>query len=612
MALVADSVLRALDTDGDSIKVFDDGAGNLIQAAALVDENAAQTGTAANPLRASDTATQAALGLLLTELQAKTEPADTQQVSAASLPLPAGASTEATLASILAKLIAAPATEAKQDTGNGSLATLAGKDFATQTTLAAVLAKIIAAPATEAKQDTGNGSLATIAGKDFATQTTLAALLAELQAKADLTETQPVSLVSVPSHNVTNIGTFPVQAAQSGVWSVSDNYAQLGTDAGGRKRTSNLTTLGDYKTLGFDRTLMWENAGTGTGTWGSNLYTMSVTSGQWRIRQSRFFHAYFSGKSQPIEMTCDNFHTEANLVKRFGYFSSNAVSPYDSSYDGFWLENDGTTIRLKAANAGTLTLNKTIDQWSGYANLGEYQNAATWQNFTVVLFDFLWLGGAVLRLWVRTASGFVLAHVFNYPGTAQGTFILSPCQPIRYEMRSTTGSGTFRPICAQVATEGSIDESGMSRSVRTPHTGVAMASIGTTYPILALRKNSLYRDVPIQIVDQQVFVTTTADQLVWELQINPTLSAGLTYADVTGTAAQAAVGNGTITVTSPGTVIMSGSLAQNTLVTNGTLNKNYLAWLAQSLSNTMDQVVLCGTPITTSITGLAHMAFKEY
>lgn len=36
--------------------------------------------------------------------------------------------------------------------------------------------------------------LTTLNGKDFATQTTLAALLAELQAKADLTETQPVNI----------------------------------------------------------------------------------------------------------------------------------------------------------------------------------------------------------------------------------------------------------------------------------------------------------------------------------------------------------------------------------------------------------------------------------
>lgn len=63
--------------------------------------------------------------------------------------------TQVTLAAILAKIIAAPATEAKQDVLNA-------KDFATQATLAAVLAKIIAAPATEAKQDAGNASLASI------------------------------------------------------------------------------------------------------------------------------------------------------------------------------------------------------------------------------------------------------------------------------------------------------------------------------------------------------------------------------------------------------------------------------------------------------------------
>lgn len=104
-----------------------------------------------------------------------------------------GVATETTLSavggvlvSILAKLIAAPATEAKQDT-------LIGKDFATQTTLAAMLAKLIAAPATEAKQDT-------LIAKDFATQTTLAAVLAKIiaapatEAKQDAANTAVSSI----------------------------------------------------------------------------------------------------------------------------------------------------------------------------------------------------------------------------------------------------------------------------------------------------------------------------------------------------------------------------------------------------------------------------------
>lgn len=74
-----------------------------------------------------------------------TTPSDTQPISAASLPLPSGAATEA-----------------------GNLATIAAKDFATQTTLALIKAKTdnldVASStlATAANQTTGNSSLASI------------------------------------------------------------------------------------------------------------------------------------------------------------------------------------------------------------------------------------------------------------------------------------------------------------------------------------------------------------------------------------------------------------------------------------------------------------------
>jgi hypothetical protein len=96
--------------------------------------------------------------------------------------------TQTTLSQILAKIIAAPATEAKQDT-------IIGHVDGVESALASILAKIIAAPATEAKQDTliGHvdgieGALTTLNGKDFATQTTLATLLtkAGFDAKADI------------------------------------------------------------------------------------------------------------------------------------------------------------------------------------------------------------------------------------------------------------------------------------------------------------------------------------------------------------------------------------------------------------------------------------------
>lgn len=93
----------------------------------------------------------------------------------------AGAATDGTLRVVQASdspLAAGAATEAKQDTGNTTLASILAKIIAapaTEATAAAILAKIIAAPATEAKQDTGNTSLASLDTKLPAKGTALVA-----------------------------------------------------------------------------------------------------------------------------------------------------------------------------------------------------------------------------------------------------------------------------------------------------------------------------------------------------------------------------------------------------------------------------------------------------
>jgi hypothetical protein len=102
----------------------------------------------------------------------------TQPVSAASLPLPTGASTSAL-----------------QTAGNASLSSI-------DTKLTAPLS--VTGPLTDTQlratpvpvSGTVTANLGTIAG--VATETTLSSLLTELQLKADLTETQPVSAASLP------------------------------------------------------------------------------------------------------------------------------------------------------------------------------------------------------------------------------------------------------------------------------------------------------------------------------------------------------------------------------------------------------------------------------
>lgn len=410
--------------------------------------------------------------------------------------------------------------------------------------------------------------------------------------------------------------TNALQVKLSGTNYVDINPGSISMDASGRTRVSQLTTLHDGKILNGDNVLIWSNKGTGTGTYANNKYNMSVTSGQYFIKQSKRFSPYSAGKSQFIECTFDNFQIEANTTKRVGYFSSGTASTYNDNYDGIFLENDGTTYRLRAYRNGTSTLNIPWTSWDNYNLISTYN----WSNFTVVAFDFLWLGGAVLRFFIKTVDGFILAHTFNYSGTTTDVFIASPNQPIRYELRSTTGTGSLRYICSQVSTEGSINESGYNLAVvsgsQTSYSNI-VATIGTTYPVLGIRKKAGFRDNSVKFTGISINVQSNADVLLWSVQLNPTLSSALTYVTVPNSLGveygdNAAVNTITNTVTTPGRIIANGVASVSDNINVSLFETDFLSYLGCDLDNIMDTIVLCVTPITAGITLTTTISMKEY
>lgn len=385
-------------------------------------------------------------------------------------------------------------------------------------------------------------------------------------------------------------------------------------DASNRLRVGNLTTLFDGKMLNAYDPLLWETVGTGLSSFEVNKLSLSaVSNGQYMVMKSKRYFPYFSGKSQQVEMTFDRFHTQANINKRFGYFSSLSASPYDTNYDGFFIEDDGVTKRLKVFHQGTETINVPMSAWDNYTLVQNYD----WSKFTVTVFDFLWLGGAILRFFVRVPSGIQLIHTVHYPGTSEDVMMESPNQPLRYEVRSTGGAGEFRPICSQCATEGSTTESGKNRSVNTGQTGLTLATNTLTYPLLGLRLASWQRDKSVKVIGLQAF-TNSADQMIVSLVLNPTITLNgdtITWAnsDTTSAAEYGFVTTGPAvdaTVTG-GTRIISFAASQNAVIPPNILSEDYLSTLGINIDNVSDQLWICASPITTTITTFAMLNFKE-
>lgn len=383
------------------------------------------------------------------------------------------------------------------------------------------------------------------------------------------------------------------------------NTSNFSYDSSGRLRVSELTTLFDGKTIGADDTQLWGIAGTGTNTFSNNTNVMSVTANQFLIRSSNFYLPYFSGKAQTVEMTFQNFQLQTNVIKRVGYFTSNAVSPFDLEKDGFWLESNGVTnkVTLEIANFGTSILSTELTEFEGYELTTNYD----WSKFTVVSFDYLWLGGANFRFFININGEFILSKTLVYAGAFSGTIFKSPNLTPRYEIRSNGGVGTMTAICSQVATEGSSDEGGKCLGIYNP-TAINCNALNTIYALKSWKLNPTYRDTVVEMVDVGIIRQATSDTGILLLIKNPTLSAPISYVN------NSRIQEGTATnqTCTAGTGRILHAIQVSEAGASHVLSESFLSYGTINISNVADEFVLAFLPATTNQSLHGCINLKEY
>jgi len=382
-------------------------------------------------------------------------------------------------------------------------------------------------------------------------------------------------------------------------------------DAFGRLRVSETTSLLELK---YDQDKLPNQvdevvSGSASSTLDSTnaCVIMSVSNtGGYVIRQSKERAIYQPGKSQLCDFSFSDFELSSNVIKRVGYFSSTTAATYDSQFDGFFLESNGVNnkISFQIWKTGTLILSAATDTWDS-SQIDP--STINWSKTNLMVVDFQWLGVGRVRFGMNLSGGTYIFKTNSGTNNLDDVYMTSPDQPIRYEIRSSGGTGSFHQICSAVNDEGTRNTIKRTGSV-SQTTVTTLATSGTKYPLIGIRPSPTYDQVTLQLTNTQI-LNTSNDNFLVTVEINPTISSGMTYSSGNTAEWEYSLGDGGQTVTSDGVIIAgfigeAGTSALTTIELTETEIKP-----GKKIDGTVDQLWVCITPLGANATFLGSTNF---
>ena len=388
-------------------------------------------------------------------------------------------------------------------------------------------------------------------------------------------------------------------------------------DAFGRLRTAAVQNLLDIKHV-YDKNPLQVNevtAGTATSVFSQEFARVRMSTSSNNdlvIRQTKTHPIYQPGKSQLFEASFSNFALQTNVIKRVGGFDSFTGSPYNSVFDGFFLESNGVTneISFQIWRSGTTVFSSSTTTWD--SNEFDPTNI-NWNNTQLIMVDYQWLGVGRMRFGLNLSGQTIYFTEHNCSNNEPDVYMSSPNQPIRYEIRQTgSGSGYLDMICSQVSTEGALN--GLYSTVSVINdTTATLATSGTKYPFIGYRLKQSYHAVTSQFSNLSV-LNTSNDNYLLTVEFNPTLSVTPTWVDIPNSPFQYSIYNGSVTttITSPGH-IMSSLIGQagTSALTTLKIDDNQIR-VGSNINGALDEMWICITPLGANSTFLGTTDILYY
>jgi hypothetical protein len=368
-------------------------------------------------------------------------------------------------------------------------------------------------------------------------------------------------------------------------------------DAFGRLRVSNPTTLFDSNNLYLDSgqfSNTTANSGSITYVQAESSFNLSVTTanGSSVINQSRTTQAYQPGKSLLSMNTFAMATLTTGCRQRVGYFTST---------NGVYFEADGATLYLviRSSASGSLVEERVAQSsWNGDTlKTGVSPNPSGINldpTLTQIFWcDIEWLGVGNVRAGFIINGQFIVCHTFQHANQAGNTRVYMTTATLnpRYEITNTSaiaGSRTMKQICSTVISEGGYNPTPTIQYVGSGiiPTRVATANVYTS--LGSIRLNPAFPDAVVTPAQIDLLLTDVRYGS-FQLVLNASNAAGLTYANVTNSVVQA---NTSAVQITDGTVVYAGVTSSRDTFTVGEDVARRLQ-LSRSANGTPDILTLC-------------------
>jgi len=308
-------------------------------------------------------------------------------------------------------------------------------------------------------------------------------------------------------------------------------------DAFGRLRIASPFTLFDSQNrYAIDEQFDTSTSGSASTTHLSNessvQLSVTTTSGDEVIRETKRVFPYQPGKSLLVMETFVFASRQSNLRQRVGYFGAN---------DGVYLEQNDTDVRFvvrtstsgSASDTGYVTQsNWNVDKLDGTGPSGKTINLTTDPKAQILFMDFEWLGVGTVRCGFVIDGEFIICHKFHHANDVTSVYMKTAILPLRYEITATDtlSSGTsMKQICSSVISEGGYQQ---VKALSWARMSTAITVTTSFEPLVSIKLNSSSLDAVVLPAYYTVFPIPNNVDYEIALIKNPTLT-GASYSTST-------------------------------------------------------------------------------